>query len=273
MKYVKESALSKTSGTFLERAIKQGSAAEKEHLNDLEDLARNHESSQKLQILRQKHALNDVIDQFEQTKEALTKRMCSYNDRQNALSQKQKDMTSQVERFEQFIIDNDEKVKRANQIIKRERSTQNQKQDEISTLKAKLKDEIDLKEMMMSRLKNISQYKDFVLSLDDDIENITKRSDMLTDSNAALRRDLQSIQNKTEEIQSIIPVVQSEFTFDTSIPLDEVQNLRAEIEMTRSTLSQEMNERKYKQQKEFNIIKERNKLLMAIRYIFSITCV
>ena len=96
---------------------------------------------------------------------------------------------------------------------------------------------------------------------------------MLTDSNASLRRDLQSIQTKAEEIQSIIPVVQSEFTFDTSIPLDEVQNLRAEIEMTRSTLSQEMNERKYKQQKEFNIIKERNKLLMAIRYIFSITCV
>ena len=271
MKYVKESALSKTSGTFLERAIKQGSATEKEHLNDLEDLARNHESSQKLQILRQKHALNDVIDQFEQTKEALTKRMCSYNDRQNALSQKQKDMTSQVERFEQFIIDNDEKVKRANQIIKRERSTQNQKQDEISTLKAKLKDEIELKEMMMSRLKNISQYKDFVLSLDDDIENITKRSDMLTDSNAALRRDLQSIQNKTEEIQSIIPVVQSEFTFDTSIPLDEFQNLREKIVMTRSALSQELDERKYKQQKEFNIIKERTKLFMAIRYEFSLT--
>ena len=256
-----------TMGKVLERLIQNAPLEVKERLNDLAELASEYDSSPKIKILRQKHALNKVIDKFEATKAELTQRIENYDKRQSILSQKQKDMVDQVEKFEQFIMDNDEKVKRASDVIRKERSMQKEKQDEIIRLRLELHEESKRKDEIASKLEKIYHYKEFVSLLDDDIESISKRSRMLQSSNEVLHREIHDLQYKTEEIQATMPSILSELSIGASLPLDEVQYLQEKLVATRSSLGQELDKRRSEQKQEINRMKERSKLILAIRQV------
>ena len=231
----------------------------------LEMLAGNHGIDQRLRLLKAKYELHKAVDDFEAAKASISERMSAFEARKIEFETKQKDMAEQVQHFENFIFDNDEKLKRSCAAIKSEQRAQRDKREELEILIVKLRKCKYEKEEVLQKVEKLSQYSNFVASLHDDIEQLFRRAKVLITSNQELRSDLNSVLKETSKIQSEIPELIEYYNANRAIPLQEAQELQEKLDIVRTKAKCGRHELREQMNRQVREEKERSKVLMAIR--------
>eukprot|EP00815_Leptocylindrus_aporus_P001618 CAMPEP_0116059762 /NCGR_PEP_ID=MMETSP0322-20121206/5994_1 /TAXON_ID=163516 /ORGANISM="Leptocylindrus danicus var. apora, Strain B651" /LENGTH=286 /DNA_ID=CAMNT_0003544215 /DNA_START=1247 /DNA_END=2107 /DNA_ORIENTATION=- len=228
-------------------------------------LAGNHGIDQRLRLLKAKYDLHKVVDDFEAAKASISERMSAFEARKIEFETKQKDMAEQVQHFENFIFDNDEKLKRSCAAIKSEQRAQRDKREELEILIVKLRKCKYEKEEVLQKVEKLSQYSNFVALLHDDIEQLFRRAKVLITSNQELRSDLHFVLKETSKIQSEIPELIEYYNANRAIPLQEAQELQEKLDIVRTKAKCGRHELREQMNRQVGEEKERSKVLMAIR--------
>ncbi|CAM9655093.1 unnamed protein product, partial [Chrysoparadoxa australica] len=170
----------------------QGEDAEFEDLMGGLELS---QMSQRTLLLKKKKELHEIDDALEFVTEKYKQRMEGCGARQADFESKQKDMKSQVLKFEKFIMENDTKRMRAEAKAKHERRVLEQKEQELKQLQEELVTAQRKETALKKQREKLKPYHEYLLSVvaesDQDFEEIAdllNRFRTLSDANRNLKQ-------------------------------------------------------------------------------------
>eukprot|EP00814_Leptocylindrus_danicus_P020222 CAMPEP_0116033850 /NCGR_PEP_ID=MMETSP0321-20121206/19244_1 /TAXON_ID=163516 /ORGANISM="Leptocylindrus danicus var. danicus, Strain B650" /LENGTH=323 /DNA_ID=CAMNT_0003510023 /DNA_START=52 /DNA_END=1023 /DNA_ORIENTATION=+ len=265
-----------TKGVFLTELLTQVSKEELDEFVELENLIDfgENESTQAFRMLKKKHELHTITSEAEEKKKNIIERIRLYEIKKDAFESKQREMAAQVERFEKFVSENDEKRKRAIRQIKSERCTLEQQMQEM----AHLKEDFEMKKVdklkVVQQVNRMNEYTKFANKFSEDteggdssfqsIEDVINRSKTLLATNRSLHSTLGFITSQTEELGTQMQDLLTTSNTEQALLAQNAQALQYKLDSLRATLKDDRNTIEGQIEACTNRNKEKGKLILAI---------